>query len=611
MPLISGKESLPETFGRFLIKPIRTKVLGQVFSLVANNKVAGNKDNRRVTQTDKAGSAPVPDANAPEVKLLRADLLAADWTVVKVESLLSDAALRALERGELVPGILELEDGTAPATLLTRLFLFAQPLPGNQIEVAFRTLTLSGALKLGLIQELESDQDGSAQYQAVIDLRPYTYTTPLLGTLPSGEHMQYTHNWWVASDLSQAQTNRPPHADHVLGIASASSNLLRLTVREPVERALDLGCGSGILALHLSTHADEVVATDISLRACEFTRLNAALNNIYLDVRVGSLYEPVEGETFDLITSNPPFVITPQSVREEVRLPYRDGGVERDNLMPQVIEGALAHLSEGGLLQMLANWEVRGGVEAWEARATGWIENAAAGMTVDAWVVQRDLVDSYQYAEWWMKDAWGESVPPQQWSRVYRNWIADFKTAHVDYVGLGFIALRRWGMKFEGAGPAEPQFDTTRRELTEQTSEKRSASGGLNLVCEYLPEGPPADGRAVTVALNHLKIPSDWLDRTLVRGSDVREARYLIPGEVDPELIQLTQGRAGGRTHTASSALAAFVGVADGQMTPRQVIPAIAHLLDLETIDVVEHITIALPELLRSGLLEFGEIPTL
>lgn len=601
---------MPETFGRFLIKPIRTKVLGQAFSLVANNKVAGNKDNRRVTQTDEAGSAPVPNANAPEVGLLRADLAAADWTVTKVESLLSDAALRALERGELVPGILELEDATAPAAILTRLFLFAQTLPKNQIKVAFRTLTLSGALKLGLIRESGSGEDGSAQYQAVIDLRPYTYTAPSPGTLPSGENIQRTHNWWVASDLSQAQTNRPPHTDHVLGIASASSNLLRLTVREPVERALDLGCGSGILALHLSTHSGEVVATDISLRACEFTRLNAALNSIDLDVRVGSLYEPVEGETFDLITSNPPFVITPQSVREEVRLPYRDGGVERDNLMPQVIEGALAHLNEGGLLQMLANWEVRGGAKAWESRATGWIERAAAGMTVDAWVVQRDLVDSYQYAEWWMKDAWGESVPPQQWNRVYRKWIADFKSAQVDYVGLGFIALRSWGTKAEDAGPSKSQSDTENRHFTEQMREERSASGGLTLVCEYLPDGPPADGRAVTVALNNLKVPSNWLDRPLVRGSDVREARYLIPGEVDPELIQLTQGRAGGRTRTASSMLAALVGVADGQMTPRQAIPAIAYLLDLETIDVVEHITIALPELLRSGLLEFGAIPT-
>ena len=41
------------------------------------------------------------------------------------------------------------------------------------------------------------------------------------------------------------------------------------------------------------------------------TRLNAALNEVEVDVRDGSFFEPVAGERFDLIATNPPFVISP------------------------------------------------------------------------------------------------------------------------------------------------------------------------------------------------------------------------------------------------------------------------------------------------------------
>jgi len=93
-----------------------------------------------------------------------------------------------------------------------------------------------------------------------------------------------------------------------------------------VGTALDLGCGCGIQALYLATHAGRVVATDLSSRACALTQFNAALNEAVIDVREGSLFEPVEGETFDLIVTNPPFVITPDSVRGAAGPPGRGRG---------------------------------------------------------------------------------------------------------------------------------------------------------------------------------------------------------------------------------------------------------------------------------------------
>ena len=87
----------------------------------------------------------------------------------------------------------------------------------------------------------------------------------------------------------------------MLGIGGATLTLLEMTVRDQVDSALDLGCGCGIQALYLATHASRVVATDVSARACALTQFNAALNETTIDVREGSLFEPVAGETFDLI----------------------------------------------------------------------------------------------------------------------------------------------------------------------------------------------------------------------------------------------------------------------------------------------------------------------
>ncbi len=134
------------------------------------------------------------------------------------------------------------------------------------------------------------------------------------------------HDWFIASDWSARRTGRPTASDHVLGVGGASTMLAQCTVRPEVERALDLGTGCGVQAFHLAGHAQEVIGTDISDRCLEFASFNAALNGIPLEVRRGSLFEPVEEERFDLVVSNPPFVIgSPSDARHD----YRDSGLER------------------------------------------------------------------------------------------------------------------------------------------------------------------------------------------------------------------------------------------------------------------------------------------
>ena len=119
---------------------------------------------------------------------------------------------------------------------------------------------------------------------------------------------------FVASDdFPGADAEKDP-PDFVAAYTPTSKLCDALTPRGPVERALDIGTGSGVQAMLSARHAREVVATDVNERALAFTELNAALNGFTnIDCRLGSLFEPVDGETFDVITSNAPFVVSPEN----------------------------------------------------------------------------------------------------------------------------------------------------------------------------------------------------------------------------------------------------------------------------------------------------------
>ncbi|NOX63742.1 MAG: methyltransferase [Chloroflexi bacterium] len=77
----------------------------------------------------------------------------------------------------------------------------------------------------------------------------------------------------------------------------------------PDLRVLDMGCGSGVVAVFAARRDAQVTAIDINPDAVRCTRINALLNRVEerVDARVGDLFEPVAGERFDLIIFNPPF----------------------------------------------------------------------------------------------------------------------------------------------------------------------------------------------------------------------------------------------------------------------------------------------------------------
>ncbi len=217
------------------------------------------------------------------------------------------------------------------------------------------------------------------------------------------------------------------HPDQVLGVGAASLTLAAATPRALVDRVLDLGAGCGIQALLADDHARTVVATDSNPRAAAFTRLAAALAGTAYDVRVGDLLEPVAGEQFDLVVSNPPFVIGPGR-----RYTYRDAGYAGDEVCRRLVQGLPDILAPGGHAVLLVNWLHLTGQDG-DERVRSWFD----GTGCDGWIVQRELAAPQDYVTAWLRDT--DEGP--RFDALYDAWLTSL--AGVDAVAFGVVAMRR------------------------------------------------------------------------------------------------------------------------------------------------------------------------
>lgn len=496
-------------------------------------------------------------ANPPRVdpdllERLAADLRRTGFTVEGVTRLLGPMASAALDREQSLPAQRATAASTVPVAALVRLFTLGDPVDATEVAAALPTLGVAGAVELGLVAP-----EGDALV-ARCDLRPYAAD----GT-----------DWWVASDLGELATGAPLRPDHVLGVGGASTTLAAWTPRPDVARALDLGTGCGVQALHLGAHADHVVVTDLSERALAFARFNAALNGLAWDVRAGSMLDPVEGERFDLVVSNPPFVITPRS-GEVPLFEYRDGGASGDDVVADLVRRIGAHLEPGGIAQLLGNWEIpRGGT--WTDRVGGWLD----GTGLDAWVVQRETQDPAEYAETWARDG-GHHPGTADFNSMYSAWLDDFAARDVAHIGFGVVTLQR------PATDREPFRDLV------------DVPGAV-----AQPMGPTvlAGLRARTWLAEH--DDDAVLDVAWRRAEDVTEERHAVPGEPDPRVILLRQGGGLRRAVPLSTVTAAFASVCDGDLTARSAAAAIAGILEVDGDAVRAEVVAFVRDVARDGLL--------
>ncbi|WP_222853524.1 DUF7059 domain-containing protein [Fodinicola acaciae] len=468
---------------------------------------------------------------------LREAVEKAGYTVDGVNAALGPQAAAALGRGDLLPAR-RATSGGSPLETLINLFVCGGVLSTPAVQAAIEPLRVDQALSVGL---LEPARGG---LRAAIDLRPY------------GDD---DGDWWVVSDLGTDVRPGPLAADHVLGIGGAALTLASATVRQEVGSALDIGIGCGIQALHLARHSRKITGTDINPRALAMAATTAALNGLHWELLEGDLAEPVTGRRFDLVVSNPPFVIG----TGEATHVYRDSGRSADGVVAEMLGAATGLLTDGGWLQLLGNWLHVAGQE-WTERVGGWLPERC-----DAWVVQREVLDPAEYVAMWLRDAGEDATRADRWL----DWFAEHD---VEGVGFGLVTVRASNVD----SPSQVLEDLRQQTDHPLGIQVREFFGRLSAV------------RGGLLDLHLVADPSVRLTQEAVRGAD--------GWEVEEQLLTGGGLRA---AHAVDPLVVALVGGCDGTLSLRDQLTMLAQAHDTDPATLHAAAELVVGPLVRHGLL--------
>jgi SAM-dependent methyltransferase len=339
--------------------------------------------------------------------------------------------------------------------------------------------------------------------------------------------------------------------NHVMGIGSSSVTLATATIRRPCRLTLDLGTGSGFQAFLAAEHSDRVMAVDRNPRAVRFAAMNARLNGLSnVECLEGNLFEPVEGQRFDLIVTNPPFVISPE--RTYI---YRDSGMECDAITRTIIRQTPQFLAEGGFCQILCNWAHLAGQD-WRERLAEWF----AGTGCDGWVLCDDTLDAATYASRWIRHT--ERDSPERFQERFQRWLEYYGQMRLEAVSVGLICLRR-----RTAGKNWLRIDDGPGKMLGPAGD--SILQGFELR-DFL-EAHPDDAA--------------WLDLRLRASPDLRLAQQLAPADDGWTILESELKLARGLAYSGKidPYMAAFVARCNGQHPLRDLMSQLAHSLGQET----------------------------
>ena len=457
----------------------------------------------------------------------------------------------------------------------------------------------------------------------------------------------------IASDWGEL-VGAIPGPDHVMPVGGATRTLAALAAYGADERVLDVGTGCGYHAILAAMCGARVTATDVSARALGYARFNAALAGAEIDFRRGSLLEPVRGprsdpadavdsldswsaarERYDVVVSNPPFVITPEAVRADGVRTYRDGGREGDSLLAELVGELGDVLAPGGRAWMLGNWEIKAS-DAAPDRSLGsasellsdaapdrpfdavpdWAHGPAAWIPdgLDAWVIQREVLAPPDYAEMWLRDG-GQTPRDRGYEKAYAAWLDDFERRGVIGVGMGYISVRAPEEELGdwNAGDWDAAGSNARDWETAGSNAGDSAKRRPWRRFEELSGPSPID--------LHGYVEGVWAHRDLLRAGDSAllaarlacrgvEHRLHAPGQPEPFMLKLAQAAGFAAEVQVTSAVAGVVGACDGELTLGALCDAVAQLLGEPAEDVRTEVLPAVRELVGLGILVSGEPST-
>ena len=475
---------------------------------------------------------------------LRASLAAAAFTADRIEATFGTHTLSARPAETLVHARRLTDDAFSA---FARLFVLGLPVGVGAARTALAPFEVDRLVALGLARL------GGA------DIRPTVRLVP---------HGDY----YIASDL-QPEAGETP-VDFVPGIQAPSVMLAKLAVRRRARTALDLGTGCGIQALLAAKHCERVLATDVNERALEFAEFNARLNGVRgIEVRRGDGFDAVGDERFDLIVSNPPYVISP-----DVSFLYRDNPLPSDELCRRLVEATPGFLNEGGFAHLLVSWV--SSTDDWAEPLGAWV----AGRGCDAWLLHYKTEDPLTHSANWLAPLADDDG--DRFEDELDRWVAYLRRLDIGAVEYGAIVLRR-------------------------RSEKRNWMHADVLPLERL---EPASDHTLRVFAAH-----DYL-HALPDEEALLDARLALVGQHRLEQV-LRCDEGGFRVESQALALedglafraeidrytAALLPHLDGENAVRDVLMLVASELSLEDSDRERFIAAALPvvrQLLALGFLE-------
>ena len=355
-------------------------------------------------QPSELGRAVPMAADPGDCRRIREVLAKANYNEQAVSAALGVETLGKLGERKLPALLRRTSDGT-PLQTLTRLFVLGQTADLAAFERAIAPMTVVEWVEMRLVEVTGASVLGCLQlrcYQGLV----FAYDFPRRGR----------------GGLPQ---------DYVMGVSPSSLVLAGMTVRGANETTLDLGSGCGIQAILASPHSRRVVGVDCNSRANGVARFNAGLNGISnVEFREGDMFAPVEGETFDLIVSNPPFIISPEN-----RHMFLNSGMEDDGICRKVVKQSPRFLNEGGYCVLNANWAVLED-EDWRARLANWFADTGC----DGLVFQQDTRDLGDYAAGLIEVGNDDGV---EYMKIFDRWMDYYAKRRITGIGQGVIVMRR------------------------------------------------------------------------------------------------------------------------------------------------------------------------
>ena len=327
-----------------------------------------------------------------------------DYSEERIAALLGLSSLQSIEPTHLHwHSTFQLPD--TPLADLIRLFLLRETCEYNRMSDLLSPKVVKAFLCLGL---LVADEKGDLR--STVDL-----------FCSGGMVFATDHRYQLCEGDSLDE-------EPVMYIGMDSHGLVQTAPRQVAESLLDLCCGSGVQGLVASRYSIRVVAVDLNPRAVRFARFNAQLNGIQnYEVRLGSVYEPIGQECFDVILANPPFVPSP-----EMGLKFRDGGIRGETVLREIISSADQHLNPDGRLCMVTDLV---DAQQYPEKLVSWWGDGS----IEALILTTADRDEILFSVPHCHSPFGQSL--EAYNNKLESWIHNFRNAMLETVNFGYLLL--------------------------------------------------------------------------------------------------------------------------------------------------------------------------